>query len=83
MSPELRAFTVGSPTSTPSSHATDVRYWMDTIRQHGNPTGVEKVLVGNKVDLPAPKVRSASLTAPHTIFRLKQVVAELLQISLA
>ena len=35
----------------------DVRYWMETIRQHAGPTNVDKVLVGNKVDLPQPRVR--------------------------
>lgn len=49
----------------------NVRYWMDTIRQHGNPTGVEKVLVGNKVDLPAPKIEASRGRALADQFGLK------------
>ena len=35
----------------------DVRYWMETIRQHGGPSNIDKVLVGNKIALPQPRVR--------------------------
>lgn len=34
----------------------NVRYWMETIRQHGGPSNIDKVLVGNKIDLPQPRL---------------------------
>lgn len=49
----------------------NVRYWMDTIRQHGDPTGVDKVLVGNKVDLPGPKIEASRGRALADQFGLK------------